>query len=121
MIQCQIINGGLRPNIIHAYSSGMFVVRSSSRQRRDALEERVMACFEAGALASGATSKVTLKRSYDDRMPNKTLGARFRTAFTALGGEIPEPELDVITAVTMASTDQRNVSYAIPSITVGDM
>lgn len=101
----------------------MFVVRSSDRSRRDALKRRVEKCFSAGALATGATLTVTQKGSYDDHMPNKTLGLRFRNAFNRLnhdklGGAIPAPELDTITGATMASTDQGNVSYAMPSISV---
>ncbi|CAK4033839.1 Peptidase M20 domain-containing 2 [Lecanosticta acicola] len=116
IIQGQIINGGLRPNIIHAYASGMFVVRSSTRARREALKKRVMSCFEAGATATGATLNVTPKGSYDDHMPNKTLASSFRSAFNHLGGEIPDQEIDYLTGSTMASTDQGDVSYAMPSI-----
>lgn len=118
IIQGQITNGGLRPNIIHAYASGIFVVRSSSRARRDALNERVLKCFEAGAHATGATLKVTPKGAYDDHMPNKVLGGRYRDAFMSLGGKIATPEVDYLTGTTMASTDQGNVSYAMPSISV---
>ncbi|KAF2172009.1 hypothetical protein M409DRAFT_18240 [Zasmidium cellare ATCC 36951] len=116
IIQGHITNGGLRPNIIHAYASGMFVVRSSNRARRAALNERVLKCFEAGAHATGATLKVTPKGAYDDHMPNKVLGARYREAFISLGGKIATPDLDWVNGTTMASTDQGNVSYAMPSI-----
>ncbi|KAK4634667.1 Peptidase M20 domain-containing protein 2 [Fulvia fulva] len=102
IIQGHITNGGLRPNIIHAYSAGMFVVRSRDRSRLEALKSRVLKCFDAGAIATGATVKVTPKSAYDDHMPNQ-----------ALGGDIPPPEL---AGSTMASTDQGNVSYHMPSI-----
>lgn len=118
IIQGHITNGGLRPNIIHAYASGIFVVRSSNRARRDALNERVLKCFEAGAHATGATLKVTPKGAYDDHMPNRVLGARYREAFISLGGKIATPDLDWVNGTTMASTDQGNVSYAMPSISV---
>lgn len=118
IIQGHITNGGLRPNIIHAYASGMFVVRSSNRARRAALKDRVMKCFEAGAHATGATLKVTPKGAYDDHMPNRVLGARFREAFIQLGGSVPTADLDYLTGSTMASSDQGNISYAMPSISV---
>lgn len=118
IIQGHITNGGLRPNIIHAYASGMFVVRSSDRARREALRKRVMACFEAGATATGATLKVTHKGSYDDHMPNRALASRYRDSFNQLGGDIREEEIDYLTGSTMASTDQGNISYAMPSISV---
>jgi metal-dependent amidase/aminoacylase/carboxypeptidase family protein len=118
IIEAQILNGGLRPNIIHAYSSGLFVIRSGSRARRDALLSRVLACFDAGATATGATLKITHRNGYDDHVPNKMLGARYRKAFVALGGHIPTEAVDYLTGWSSASTDQGNVSYAIPSISV---
>ncbi|SMR52655.1 unnamed protein product [Zymoseptoria tritici ST99CH_1E4] len=116
IIQGQITNGGLRPNIIHAYSSGLFVVRSATRARLAKLQKRVLACFEAGATATGATLTITSKMSYEDHAPNKALAYRYREAFNALGGKITAPELDFLTGSISASTDQGNVSYAMPSI-----
>jgi metal-dependent amidase/aminoacylase/carboxypeptidase family protein len=118
IIEAQILNGGLRPNIIHGYSSGLFVVRSASRARRDALMSRVLACFDAGATATGATLKITHRNGYDDHVPNKVLGARYRKAFLALGGRIPVEAVDYATNWSSASTDQGNLSYAMPSISV---
>ena len=116
VIQGHITNGGLRPNIIHAYSAGRFVVRSSTRARRQALLKRVYACFEAGATATGAELKITIGGSYDNHMPNKALGRSYRYFFNRLGGEIPREDIDLIEGATMASTDQGNISYAMPSI-----
>lgn len=120
IIQGQITNGGLKPNIIHAYSSAQFVVRSGSRERREALRKRVIACFEAGATATGATLKITpQKYPYDDMVPNRVLGRLYRNAFNNLGGSIPTPDIDIIRGATSASSDQGNVSYAMPSISAG--
>ena len=106
IIQGMITNGGLRPNIIHAYSSGSFVVRSSTRARVEALKKRVYACFEAGATATGAELKITLGGSYDDMAPNKALGWSYRHFFNRLGGEIVKGDIDILQSTTMASTDQ---------------
>ena len=54
--------------------------------------------------------------SYDDHMPNRALGGSYRHYFNNLGGDIPAPEIDIIDAATQASTDQGNISYAMPSI-----
>ncbi|TKA80632.1 hypothetical protein B0A55_01862 [Friedmanniomyces simplex] len=116
IIQGMITNGGLRPNIIHAYSAGRFVVRSSSRARVEALKKRVFACFEAGATATGAELKLTPGGSYDDHMPNQALGRSYRHFFNRLGGEIARGDIDVLRSVTSASTDQGNISYAMPSL-----
>lgn len=116
VIQGQITNGGARPNIIHAYAAGRFVVRASSKARLEELKKKVVACFEAGAIATGATIKLTWKMSYDDHMPNHALGRSYRHFFNCLGGHIRPEELDIINAATQASTDQGNISYAIPSL-----
>ncbi|GAB7358028.1 hypothetical protein MBLNU230_g0193t1 [Neophaeotheca triangularis] len=116
IVQAQILNGGARPNIIHAYASGRFVVRSRTRARLDALKQRVVACFDAGAAATGATLKVTPGSSYEDHVPNRALARSYRQYFNRLHGNIARPDVDEITAVSSASTDQGNVSYAMPSI-----
>lgn len=110
IIQGQITNGGLRPNIIHAYSAGRFVVRSSTRARLEALKKRVYACFDAGATATGAELKLTPGGSYENHMPNRALGRSYRQSFKRLGGQIPEEDIDLINAATTASTDQGNIS-----------
>lgn len=76
----------------------------------------MVACFESGATATGATLKLTWKMSYDDHSPNHALGRSYRHFFNRLGGNIPAPELDLIKAATQASTDQGNVSHALPSL-----
>lgn len=119
IVQMNISHGGVKPNIIHAYAAGQFVVRSATRARREALKARVQKCFEAGATATGAKLKVTPLGAYDNHVPNWALGARYREHFNALGGEIEPAELDYEHAVTQASTDQGNISYAMPSISPG--
>ncbi|OQN97520.1 hypothetical protein B0A48_16673 [Cryoendolithus antarcticus] len=122
IIQMQITNGGLRPNIIHAYASGQFVVRSSSQARLDALVVRVKACFEAGATATGATLKVTQGSSYKDHVPNAALGRTYRHFWNQIAhihNRIPEGQIDILIAPTQASTDQGDISHAMPSLHAG--
>ena len=54
--------------------------------------------------------------SYADHMPNYALGRSYRHFFNRLGGKIPSEELDIINAATQASTDQGDISHAMPSI-----
>lgn len=119
IIQGHITDGGLAPNIIHAHSAGLFVVRASTKARRDELRKKVEACFQAGAAATGATLKLTFDGSYDNHVPNFTMGRSYRFWFNKLGGDIEIPELDYISGSTNASTDQGNVSYAVPSMNAG--
>lgn len=119
IIQGNITHGGVRPNIIHAYAAGNFVVRSSTKARRDVLLKRVEKCFVAGAEATGAKLEIKYTGSYDDHVPNRALGVRYRDHFNRLGGSIETPELDALHAVTAASTDQGNISYVMPSLSPG--
>lgn len=125
VIQGNITSGGARPNIIHAYAAGDFVVRADSQARLAELRAQVQRCFEAGALATGAKLKVTETGSYKDHVPNRPLGRSYTRAWNALStkdgkGKIPlDEDVDEIRGRTMASTDQGDISYAMPSLSVG--
>ncbi|KAJ3578251.1 hypothetical protein NPX13_g2316 [Xylaria arbuscula] len=103
VIQGNITAGGVRPNVIHAYTAGNFVVRANTQARRRELRKKVDACFEAGkAAATGSDSE-------DDSCPG-----------LSPPDPIPDnPEVDEIEGRTAASTDQGDISYAMPSINVG--
>ncbi|KAG0645580.1 Aminoacylase-1 2 [Hyphodiscus hymeniophilus] len=119
VIQGHITDGGAAPNIIHAYAAGIFVVRAKSKKRLAVLKKKVDKCFVAGAEATGASLKMTPVMGYDDIVPNRVLGKLCRKAFNDLGGDIMPPELDIIYGATQASSDEGNVSYAMPSISLG--
>jgi metal-dependent amidase/aminoacylase/carboxypeptidase family protein len=118
IIQGMIDNGGVAPNIIHAYTSGRWNIRANARARVRQLWIKVKACFEAAALATGATLKLTPEIIYDDQMPNMALGRSYREHFNLLGGNIPPGDVDIIDGRISASSDEGNVSYALPSICV---
>ncbi|KAK2012344.1 amidohydrolase [Colletotrichum eremochloae] len=126
VVQGNITHGGARPNIIHAYAAGLFVVRADSRARLAELRTKVERCFAAGAEATGATLRLTPTMTYMDHVPNRVLGRSYARHFNALvpddDGEsrIPlDQDIDEIRGRTMASTDQGDVSYAMPSLSVG--
>ncbi|KXH37456.1 amidohydrolase [Colletotrichum simmondsii] len=132
VIQCNISHGGARPNIIHAYAAANFVVRSDTQPRLSELLKKVQRCFAAGAEATGATFKVTFTGAYKDHVPNRVLGRSYTRYFNALlgsggdgdGGDNDAPiptdeDVDEIRGRTMASTDQGDISYAMPSLSVG--
>lgn len=121
-IQGRISHGGVAPNIIHAYAAGHFVVRADSQARIEELREKVTSCFEAGALATGAKLKITPKGAYKDHVPNRPLGRSYTRYFNALEppNHIPEnQDVDAMHGKTQASTDQGDISYAMPSLSVG--
>ncbi|KAI1504600.1 hypothetical protein F5X99DRAFT_416571 [Biscogniauxia marginata] len=122
VIQGNITDGGVRPNVIHAYTAGNFVARANTQARLVELKKKVDACFEAGASATGATLKVTPVQSYADHVPNRVLAGRYRRYFNELSPphKISEnDDVDEIQGRTMASTDQGDVSYAMPSLSPG--
>lgn len=122
VIQGNITDGGVRPNIIHAYAAGDFVVRADTQARLEELKRKVDNCFQAGALASGATLKMTATMSYADHVPNRVLAHSYRRFFNALAppAQIPDnDDVDELHGKTMASTDQGNISYAMPSLNAG--
>ena len=128
IIQGNITDGGSRPNIIHAYAAGNFVVRANTQARLDELVVKVRSCFEAGATATGATLRLTPSMTYADHVPNRPLGASYARYFNALlppsspssSQRIPaDQDLDEMLGRSGASTDQGDVSYAMPSLSPG--
>ncbi|KLU83750.1 peptidase M20 domain containing 2 [Magnaporthiopsis poae ATCC 64411] len=118
VIGLQIIDGGGAPNVIHAHAAGLAVLRSSSAARLEQLRSKVEACFRAGAVAAGATVHITTLKGYADHVPNRVLAASYTRCWEALPGEPPEPPIPSGGRFTFvkASTDQGNISYALPSV-----
>src|SRR5581483_12293202 len=54
-----VTKGGDAPNIIPAETSASYMVRAETLDQLSEVQARVMRCFEAGALATGATLDVT--------------------------------------------------------------
>jgi len=107
--------GGFAPNAIPEKTEGRWYTRANSLEELKRLDERVLACFEAGALASGTQLKVT---------PESKPYAEFRTYQPALEAykknAIARGRVfaDPTTAGRMnrASTDMGNVSQIVPAI-----
>lgn len=124
-----VSEGGTRANIIPAKAAGVFVARARARSRLDILRKRVGGCFQAGATATGAELQVVEEGMYKDHVPNRVLGEVYARWFNALlgdgcedvdGGRIPvDQDVDELKGATMASTDQGDVSYAMPSLSPG--
>lgn len=131
VVQGHITDGGAAPNIIHAYAAGNFVVRATTSARLAELRAKVDACFEAGAKATGARLRVTDGQSYADHVPNAVLGRSYTRYWNELVPDKDNPyepptsriptdqEKDVANGTTSASTDQGDVSYAMPSLHAG--
>jgi metal-dependent amidase/aminoacylase/carboxypeptidase family protein len=108
-------HGGDASNVIPDRALLEYTVRSTTIDRARALEERVHRCFEAGALATGATVDIRpAAPPYSHIEADQDLTRFYGANATALGRtpfELP-PGLPP----GGASTDMGNVSLALPSI-----
>ncbi|KAG6041478.1 hypothetical protein E4U41_004055 [Claviceps citrina] len=119
VIGLQITHGGNKPNVIHEHAAGVAVLRAASASRLKELQRKVEACFRAGAEATGATLLIKVRPGYMDHLPNRLLAASYRRHWEDLPNPPcpPLPPQDEPTWVK-ASTDQGNLSYALPSMNV---
>ncbi|OSX64497.1 hypothetical protein POSPLADRAFT_1180127 [Postia placenta MAD-698-R-SB12] len=98
------------PNVIPDYAKMHWIVRAPTWAELVALRERVKACFEAAAHATGC--KLTLKAGpgYYDLRQNTPLGEEFAKVVKDFGVNAQFDE------GMAASTDFGNVTYALPSL-----
>ncbi|KAL6874785.1 hypothetical protein J3F83DRAFT_728669 [Trichoderma novae-zelandiae] len=118
-VQGYITDGGVAPNIIHAYAAGLFAVRSDSQKRLDELKEKVYNCFKAGALATGAKITITERWGYKNHKPSRVMARSYTRYFNALSPPekiAEDQDVDEARGKTQASTDQGDISHAMPSL-----
>jgi len=107
-----ITNGGVAANIVPAYTSADFSVRGRTSARRAQVLERVIACAQSGASATGCRLEYKVSGGYDDIIPNPVLGELFANNLQLLGRQVVVPLPDE----PMGSTDMGNVSQVVPSL-----
>jgi amidohydrolase len=106
-----ITYGGGAPNVIPPFTSARFRVRASDAAYAKQLVERVIACADAGAKATGARMEWReYAHPYLNMIPNHTVGASLRANLEALGRTVGERHSD-----GSGSTDFGNVSHRIPA------
>ena len=106
--------GGEAPNAIAERTEGRWYVRAETLTELADVEPRVMRCFEAGALASGAELTVTPEsKPYAEFRTDEELLACYERRATAAGRRFSSgPD----TMMARASTDMGNVSQMLPAI-----
>lgn len=106
--------GGEAPNAIAERTEGRWYVRAETLDQLAEVEPKVMRCFEAGALATGAKLTVTPEsKSYAEfRTDDQLLACYERRAVTAGRQFATGPD----TMMARASTDMGNVSQTLPAI-----
>ncbi len=114
MVHGIIQHGGEAANIIPAHTSATYIVRADTLDRLAKLIPRVRACFEAGAIATGA--KLNFARpnpAYSEIVTDETMAALWRTIVQSRGRNVlPQGSADQL----RASTDMGNVSRSVPTI-----
>lgn len=104
-----IEHGGDAANIIPAHTRADYMVRARTLDELAEVRPRVVRCFEAGALATGARMELRpVSPDYSHMVHDDDLAALFHTAVHDTG-RVYEGDMTF-------STDMGNVSLAIPSI-----
>jgi amidohydrolase len=107
-----VVEGGAAPNIVPARTEARYYVRSRTLESLAALRQRVQRCFEAGALATGATLEVKEESPpYSEFRPDLEIGEIYRRAAESLGRVFPP-----LPPKRGGSTDMANVSLRMPAI-----
>jgi amidohydrolase len=110
-----VTEGGSAANIIPSRVVGRYMARSVTLERLAQLRERVNACFEAGARATGATLVFEeLGHPFSHLESDPDILAHYREAAEALGRDFHLDDEDVPRPTI--STDMGNVSLVVPTI-----
>jgi amidohydrolase len=109
-----VTHGGDAPNVVPSHTEGTWLVRAHDLGELAEVEAKVMRCFEAGAVATGARLEVTPEHPpYAEMHHHPALSSLYRANAEALGRSFLDLGNDERTA---GSTDMGNVSLAVPSI-----
>ena len=108
-------NGGVAPNIVPGETVMHYYLRARTAEALDDLTERVLGCFEAGAVGSGCTFDVEeVSARYDALEPDTELVELYRGELTRTGRTaIPAAREHEF---PLGSTDMGNLSRVVPSI-----
>ncbi|MBO1332204.1 amidohydrolase [Streptomyces sp. VRA16 Mangrove soil] len=107
-----VTDGGSAPNVVPDLTRARYEVRAPTLEQLRSVQGRVRACFEAGALATGAELRLEPHgRDFADLVQDPYLTAAYTEAARGLGRTPRSRHGD-----TMASTDMGNVSRLLPAI-----
>ncbi|MET0758607.1 MAG: M20 family metallopeptidase [Mycobacterium sp.] len=110
-----VTDGGQATNVIPAFAALRYTMRANDKASLHALEDRMAACFTAGALGTGCDYQVEeTEPPYDELKPDKWLADTFRAEMLRLGRD-PVPA-DVEAALPLGSTDMGNITQVMPGI-----
>lgn len=108
-----ITHGGQAPNIVPDYTAARFYVRALDTPYCSEVLEKVRACAEGAARATGARLQFEeYAPRYDAIWPNAKLADLAEANMAALGIKVKAPEPDE----RMGSSDMGNVSQVVPAL-----
>lgn len=107
-----ITHGGDAANVVPEYTRAEFSVRGKTSSRREQVLEKVLACAEGAAKATGCKLKYEISEGYAEIVPNQVIGELFTNNIERFGRVVEAPRPDE----PMGSTDMGNVSRLVPAI-----
>ncbi|MDQ1443859.1 MAG: hypothetical protein QOI20_323, partial [Acidimicrobiaceae bacterium] len=111
-----VTHGGDAPNVTPDHTVSEWLVRHQTLAQLAELEPRVLACFEAGALATGCTHEIKpVSKPYSEMHDDVEMRGLYRRNAEALGRTFVDMSEDMAQR-TAGSTDMANISLAMPSI-----
>lgn len=110
-----ITKGGDAPNVIPAHTVAKYMVRAKTLDDLDEIRTKVLRCFEAGALATGAKLEVIGgQKPYAEMRHDPDIASAYRRNAELLGRTFPD--LGESFRRVAGSTDMGNVSLVLPAI-----
>jgi amidohydrolase len=110
-----ILKGGDAPNVVPAHTSARFMVRAETLGDLEEIQTKVRRCFEAGALATGATLEMQpASPPYAEVVHDAEMASIYRRNAEAVGRFFPD--LGAAARRPSGSTDMGNISLAMPAI-----
>ncbi|MGB3483196.1 MAG: M20 family metallopeptidase [Mycobacterium sp.] len=110
-----VTDGGKVPNVIPAHAELRYTMRATETSALQALEEKMSACFRAGAVATGCEYEVReASPMYQELTPDAWLAEAFRAEMLRLARTPVPAELEA--ALPLGSTDMGNVTKVMPGI-----
>ena len=108
-----ITHGGDVPNVVPAHTKARYMVRAKTIRDLDDIRDKVLRCFEAGALATGSKLEIVGgKKPYAELHHDPRISTLYARNAESLGRTF----FKMPGASGGFSTDMGNVSLAIPSI-----
>lgn len=115
MVHGIVTEGGAAPNIVPARTAAVYNLRAAEESSLRRLENRIRACFEAGATATGCFHEIVqVSPVYAELDPDHWLSEQYRRAIAELGRNPLDRGVERDRVI--GSTDMGNVTRALPAI-----